>query len=1816
MNHLLTKISLFLFATILCLFVHGETPSDDDILKSSQNPLASIYGVPETNVLGVNVINGEYHFSVVDFYLPGSDPLVLQRSYSTGSTQRRAFFEGWTHNLCSRIEEFRSGKHKRAISRGSLSGEIPFSVRADPNGSFRNHHCKLNKQVLKKGVTNCGMGEISGRTNLKNSIIDLERSAKFNIRQTNGDGTIHVHYLDVDEDAYKIYSLCSTEKTTGYTADYNTSGYILHGVQQYDWNGKSTQSLTSDYNWKEADEAVRKLQPFHFKFIAEDGRKTTYHFKPYKRNVNGNYSRTICLKRVESTHAPDELYFYTNKEGEIPKKISERRGESHRTQIVYYKKGDTVRLKGENDTIDSKKHVAYERVKQINVAVNDYEKPLRKCSFSYSENKKAKTAFTDVYDHNNFLNRYNYSTNDYRLRTIERFKGNSTYELHRTDRLRWGDEDTSNESNLLTHVIQDGEGRIHFAEQFKYDERGNVIRKKNHFRRATSLQEHRIEWSGKGVMGGEVRTISARFNSLNLPIYEDDGRIVTETSYLKRYHQNLKRDKKSSLVSKRLKKESRGIFRREFFDYDETAGCSLHIEDDGSGESSDDLSSVRFRKITRQQNKRGLFAGLPLEITHSGWDSSSHSEKQIKRIEIDYDSYGHEKTLRHYDCHNAFAYVIEKNCDIQGNVLWETNPLGQVTERVFNKYRCLLREQGPCPDYFMEYSHDLLQRPIRKAMVYRDGLVLSTKTVYDLNDLPIKEIGIYGEVTTKNYNEQKLVQSITIPPIRIAEGLWSTPTLERTYDIFGHLASETDPLGATTLYEHTAEGKILSIVYPDGRQEQFRYTLFGELAEKISSNGSKTCYSYEPQGRIIEERVCDAEGSLLKSHTYTYERSLLVAEKVGDLEIAYTYDYAGRVASKKEGSSYSEYKYDPLGRQIEVKAYFGDKETDYISHQKEYDLLDRISEERQVDSAGNIHTRKRMTYDERGNITSEVTHHHAGVAITTRRYDLRGHLTAETDPLGHTTHFQHRYDYVFEGHLLPCVETTDPTGVKTVSISDYQGRLLSEKKYSPFGELISHTELFYDLAGNCTSTEHRLPTQKIRTAYQYDISNRLIQQVNGEGTPEQIITRFVYNRHGELSETCYADGTSKFTIYDGLGRLKKEWSNDHSIDYEYSYDAQGLPIFVENKISGRTTQRVYSPEGYLLSEKFENGLLIQFSYDRIGRITSCIYPDGSEVRYTYNPLFLSKTERIREGKTVYSSSYEQFDLSGVPKTIRLPKNGGTIDLTYDLLDRPLQVAYPHYVESEIQYDPRGLMSSKVVNRNLHTYAHDDLGQLTREQTEGYTHTYQNDALHRQIAVDGQEQSHNAVHQLIHGKSGDYLYDAKGRRIRDGAIQYIYDRFDRLIQINRSNQTWDYTYDAFHRKMSRSLNGEVCYYSYMGTEEIGSYDSDGKAIDSKILACEEGSLTIAVEIDQKSYSPFISSQGHIVGLVDIESGETVNESPLTMFGRDVNEMPLSPWRFCGKRHESAILGLVDFGFRFYHPQSAQWLTRDPLGESEGPNLYAYVKNNPTRCVDRFGLFMDDFNFSQSWSNFKESTSSFLSHPRVNGSIQAFGGACEMAAGGTTALTAGVTGVGLAVGCATLAHGCDHFITGCRQIYYGEYQDSATTQLLEKTGLSHESASLIDGTMSITSTTACSAAIQRASRGSLLTENNSFVRKNWGSNTNEYSAKATFDNIPASSSYQKELLRTHLRLSEDYGTEKICKLINGRYRYYQPLDLAKTVGAMQGRRVVREWDPVTNRMRTWNETLDHSGKQRIVRPQLHNTEKIHYLFDENGTYQGVR
>ncbi len=50
--------------------------------------------------------------------------------------------------------------------------------------------------------------------------------------------------------------------------------------------------------------------------------------------------------------------------------------------------------------------------------------------------------------------------------------------------------------------------------------------------------------------------------------------------------------------------------------------------------------------------------------------------------------------------------------------------------------------------------------------------------------------------------------------------------------------------------------------------------------------------------------------------------------------------------------------------------------------------------------------------------------------------------------------------------------------------------------------------------------------------------------------------------------------------------------------------------------------------------------------------------------------------------------------------------------------------------------------------------------------------------------------------------------------------------------------------------------------------------------------------------------------------------------------------------------------VGSGFRYYNPSTGRWISRDPIGEKGGSNLYGFVRNNGVSDVDELGLIPPD------------------------------------------------------------------------------------------------------------------------------------------------------------------------------------------------------------------------------------------------------------------
>ena len=64
---------------------------------------------------------------------------------------------------------------------------------------------------------------------------------------------------------------------------------------------------------------------------------------------------------------------------------------------------------------------------------------------------------------------------------------------------------------------------------------------------------------------------------------------------------------------------------------------------------------------------------------------------------------------------------------------------------------------------------------------------------------------------------------------------------------------------------------------------------------------------------------------------------------------------------------------------------------------------------------------------------------------------------------------------------------------------------------------------------------------------------------------------------------------------------------------------------------------------------------------------------------------------------------------------------------------------------------------------------------------------------------------------------------------------------------------------------------------------------------------------------------------------------------------------NPWQFSSEFHDIET-GLIYYNYRYYAPTIGRWISRDPIWENSGVNLYAMVSNHVINKSDYYGLIL--------------------------------------------------------------------------------------------------------------------------------------------------------------------------------------------------------------------------------------------------------------------
>lgn len=566
----------------------------------------------------------------------------------------------------------------------------------------------------------------------------------------------------------------------------------------------------------------------------------------------------------------------------------------------------------------------------------------------------------------------------------------------------------------------------------------------------------------------------------------------------------------------------------------------------------------------------------------------------------------------------------------------------------------------------------------------------------------------------------------------------------------------------------------------------------------------------------------------------------------------------------------------------------------------------------------------------------------------------------------------------------------------------------------------------------------------------------------------------------------------------------------------------------------------------------------------------------------------------------------------------LPNHTGILTHTYDSADRRLTAKhsnFSHIIHKNQGFDNVGNIKEDQFQDKERRFAYDDLCQLISEQ--GFEeHTFSYDSLHNRILKNGNSCTFNQLNHLLDQEETVYIYDLNGNRIRKEEhgriITYSYDALNRMIEVKTPEKIIQYTYDPFDRRLLKKIGNVEEQYLYDDNNEIGMVQN-GILKQFRILdpsySSEQGAA-IYLHLENKPYIPIHDLYGNTAVLLN-ENGLPTKTYQYTAFGEVNAACENNPWRYASKRLDPET-GLIYFGHRYYDPQIARWISPDPAEYADGPNLYAYLHNNPLNRFDRHGLWMEDL-----WEGF----SSFS---------QGFGGAFYDFGVGTFGSMA-TAGAWLNADFEyEYCNDASYFHEKQKSSYQGwqdlgyclqnncfetafsmvapncvaAYNMPSTANFSEKwqtLGAAAFDIALLAAPAKMARSSAFKSmggtSILDSSAASIASKTAQGVESSFARGVGSLTSGA--ENVNAGVNLSSKLSQLQ-KFQESNGYARVLQ--DGRIRYYGKQTLASNPGATKGGCRVLEFNPKTGTTRSWYECYDHFGNVNRVHPKQINGQDL--------------
>ncbi|MEU4926804.1 DUF6531 domain-containing protein [Streptomyces yokosukanensis] len=745
------------------------------------------------------------------------------------------------------------------------------------------------------------------------------------------------------------------------------------------------------------------------------------------------------------------------------------------------------------------------------------------------------------------------------------------------------------------------------------------------------------------------------------------------------------------------------------------------------------------------------------------------------------------------------------------------------------------------------------------------------------------------------------------------------------------LVRETNPLGHTTRQEWDAKHRLTAVVDPLGQTTRYRFDENGHLEAVIRPDGSEATAEYN--ALRLPTTVTGPDGATWRQEYDEYGNRTAVTDPAG-ATTRYTYDAAGHLTSAT----------DALGHTTQIQCGRAGLPIEIIDPLGATIRYERDAFGRPITITDPLGNTTSLEWTVEGKLARRTAPDGVTEAWT---YDSEGNCTSHTDPMGAVSRFEYTHFDLPAARIGPDgvrYAFTYDTERRLTQVTDPQG-LIWNYDYDAAGNLISETDF-----GRRTLTYTRDPAGRLaaRTnalgqtaSFEHDVMGQVIRKdVDGA------VTTFTYTTTGKLLRAT-APGVSLTIVRDATGRALSETVNDRTTTYEY--DALG-------RRTSRTTP---------------TGVTSSFAYDAVGRRTA-LTTAGRTFAFEYDAAGRELARHI--GGTVTLAN--TFDSQG-----RLALQSVTAD------GRPVQQrAYTyrpdgHLVALDDQLNGASRFGVDAVGRVTtvdaadwsERYAYDQAGNLTQAEWP---------ASHPGHEATGQRTYANTC--ITGAGRVRYEHDAAGRitlrqKIRlsrkPDTWRYTWDAEDRLASATTPDGTvWQYQYDPLNRRTSKQRLAA----DHASVVEQTDFTWDGETLCEQTTAAVALPLPVTLTWDHQGMRPvaqtervaaadtpqdeidsrFFAIVSDLVGtpteLLD-EQGDLAWRSRSTLWGTtawSANSTTYTPLRFTGQYFDPET-GLHYNYFRHYDPETARYLTPDPLGLAPAPNPVTYV-HNPHTWIDPLGL----------------------------------------------------------------------------------------------------------------------------------------------------------------------------------------------------------------------------------------------------------------------